>query len=542
MEGGGAMSMYRIVEFRGPALLVAIVAASLAAGCGKICPEGTVRVGDFCKRVDPDVIVVEDVIITTDVSGDEGGGDSAGDSAAVDISDATGQDVAGHDDSPVDTGHPIEYPGDYIGKACNKPSECSSETWPDGLCLSWPKGFCAMPGCATGLTCPEGSLCMNLAAGSNSAVCTIPCVDDSDCRSQKDALGNGYACKKVPDPTGVFRSICYMELANPMHAGGTCQAHEDCADAMGCLPNFDGGYCAVLSCDASNPCPAGTVCTRLQGRGVCMKSCVANEDCAETRPCAAGDSDCTDGVALSRACVEMKNIVTLDTVKVCGSGTVGKGIGEQCLNETECKSGKCNVSYTGKCTDFATTGRRCLSDADCAISMALCAQLAADTYGFCTADCGTSQCTADQSVCVMTMKDENTMGGMCVPACEPSDPADPFSESDCWEEAGLRCMWGDTKFQPNVRSCVRIDPGDPGMSCRNDDQCYSGNCVGEGDSTDGVCAIDCLSGDKCPFPTICQTVGQARLCMKRCQSTPDCPGTMTCAVSTTGDYCAPASM
>lgn len=535
------MTAYRIPEIAFPVILL-VLSLVPGAGCGKVCPEGTVRVGDFCKRVDPDVVVVPDVIITTDVPFDVSGDDIAADVAIDDADDVATVDNGHADVPPVDPGNTVEYPGDYIGKACNKPSECTSETWPDGKCLSWPKGFCAMPGCDTGLACPEETTCMNLAAGSNSALCTLLCDDDSDCRAQVDALGNGYACKLVPDPAGTFQSVCYMEAGDASQVGGTCQAHEDCADRMGCLPNFDGGYCAVLFCDAANPCPGGTVCTRLQGRGVCMKTCLENDDCEETRPCTDEDVGCVDSVSLSRACIEMKNAVTLDKVKVCGSGTVGKEIGEQCLNETECVSGKCNVSYTGKCTDFPTTGRRCLSDADCAISKALCAQNSADTYGFCTADCGTSNCNTSGSFCVVTMVDEDSLGGMCLPSCQQTNPDDPASESSCWEEAGLRCMWGDTKFQPNVRTCVRIDPGDPGMSCRNDSQCYSGNCVGEGDATDGVCAINCLADDLCPFPTVCQSVGGQKLCMRRCQSAPDCPGTMICNTSTFVDYCAPSSI
>ncbi len=521
-----------------PMLLVAFI-LMVGSGCGKVCPEGTIRVGDYCKRVNPDVVVVPDVIITSDIVVDSVD-DDASEIVGPDAADTVSQDLLKDDGGKVDTNDPIEYPGDYIGRACNKPSECSSSTWPDGKCLSWPKGFCAMPGCDADLVCPEGSVCMGLAAGSNSALCTITCEDDSDCRQQTDALGNGYSCKKVPDPDGVFQSVCYMEAGDANDVGGPCQAHEDCLGRMGCLPNFDGGYCAELTCDAANPCPDGTVCTRLQGRGVCMKTCVTGDDCLETRPCTEDDIDCTDGVVLSRACIQMKSAIDLSKVMVCGSGTVGKEIGEQCLNETECKSGKCNVSYTGKCSDFMQTGRRCLSDVDCAITKAICAQNPADTYGFCTADCGFTQCAS--SVCVMSLKDESTLAGMCVPQCQPLNPEDPFSESDCWEEAGLRCMWGDTKFQPNVRSCVRIDPGDPGMNCRNDSECYSGNCIGEDVGTDGVCAMNCLSGDTCPFPTVCQTVGDARLCMKRCLSGPDCPGTMTCQVNTMGDYCVPASM
>lgn len=539
------MIRFDLAGVAGAALIVAFFGN---AGCVSLkCPEGTIRVGDYCKRVDPDVIVSKDVVIVTDTIDPDAAVDVLDSGGNPDLMDAgdEGGDVAGDISDvdavePEDVGNPDLYPGGYIGMACNTPAVCRGEGWPDGKCLSWPRGFCAMPGCDIDLVCPEGTECMNLAAGSTGAFCTVACDDVSDCRDVRDALGNGYACKKVPDPDGVFKSICYMEGGEAREVGGPCQTHEDCLGPMGCLPNFDGGYCAVLTCDAENPCPEGSLCTRLQGAGVCLKACQESSECEVSLECVDGEEGCVDGQrALSRACIQMKNAINLDPIKVCGSGTVGKGIGEQCLNETECKTGKCNVSYTGTCSDFDLTGRRCRSDADCAISSAICRQSSEETYGFCTASCGTTACTTDQSVCVMTLDDSNEMVGLCLPACQPSNPDDPFSESDCWEEAGLRCFWGDTKFQPNVRSCVRIDPGDPGMSCRQDDECYSGNCIGETGQSDGFCTMPCLDGDLCPFPTVCQTVGDVRLCMKRCASIPDCPGSMTCQTSIVGDYCKP---
>jgi hypothetical protein len=518
------------------------MSAIQSAGCGSLkCPEGTVRVGDFCKRVDPDTGINNDIIITVDTEDprDSSEGDVP-DDVRVDVTGDTNGDVvvdAGDATLIEDVGDVSQYPAGYVGKACNTPAACRSDGWPDGKCLSWPKGFCAMPGCDEDLVCPDNTVCMNLAAGSTGAVCTLSCVDDSDCREIKDALGNGYACKRIADPNGVYKSICFMEKVDPMHVGGPCAAHEACADGMGCLPNFDGGYCAVLNCDEANGCPAGTECVRLQGRGVCLESCATSEDCAESRECTVADVDCVGQVQLSRACVEMKNFITLDKTKVCGSGTVGKSVGEQCLNETECKSGKCNVSYTGTCSDFDVTNRRCLLDSDCSITKAICRQSSADTYGFCSGSCSrtVNSCT-EQSVCVETLVND-VLTGMCVPGCTPTNPEDPFSESDCWEEAGLRCMWGDTLFQPNVRSCVRIDEGDPGMSCRRDTDCYSGQCIGKTATDDGTCTMACIDGSKCPFPTICEDVDSAKLCMKRCQATPDCPGTMYCKVGTSGDYC-----
>ncbi|HPV04019.1 MAG TPA: hypothetical protein PLC24_05580 [Myxococcota bacterium] len=528
----------------GAAVIIAMALFVGLPGCGgKVCPPGTVREGDFCRRVKDDVPIEKDVVIVIDAGNDSDSQDVVSDPGndreePTDVVlDPGGMDLV----EPEDTGNPDKYPAGYIGMACNTAAVCRNEGWPDGSCLSWPRGFCAMPGCQDGVACPEGTTCMNLAAGANGAYCTVTCQQASDCRDTVDLLGNKYACKLVPDPSNIFKSICYMEVGEASEVGGPCQAHEHCQGAMGCLPNFDGGYCAVLSCDASNPCPEGTACTRLQGRGVCLKSCVDSQDCGHSVACQDGDEGCVGGSRqLSRACIDMKSALTGQTMKVCGSGTVGKPIGEQCLNETECKSGKCNVSYTGTCTDFDFTGRRCTTDADCAITKAICRQSSLQTFGFCTANCGPTTCTVDQSICVMTLADEDSLKGLCLPRCVPSNPEDPFSESDCWEEAGLRCMYGDTKFQPGVRSCVRIDPGDPGTNCRQDDECYSSNCIGFTGSTDGFCTMPCLADDLCPFPTICETVGGSRLCMKRCMATPDCPGTMKCVTSTVGDYCAPA--
>jgi len=504
MPTGKSAAGFEPMRARGAsALAVAVLAATVLAlpGCGQglVCPAGTVKYGNTCKAAD-DSGPQDDVVLPEILPPDEGPGD-----VPAEVADLPGETTPGDalpDPVHVDT-PPAEivYPGGVIGKKCQLSTDCRNEEITKGSCLAWSKGYCTLKDCGAGgsATCPSGSVCMGIAL--DQPACAQTCESDADCR-----VGDGYACKLLPDPSGALVRICH-QVKTPGLPGDGCSTPADCAGPAGCLATFTGGYCAVLACGADTPCADGTRCVLLGGAPLCLKGC-------------ATDADCQVGADVPRGCIDRRDAVSGDKVKVCGSSVKGGPIGAQCLNETECDSGRCDIAATGLCS---ASQRPCKVDLDCG-STEVCAQDSSKTYGYCTAECSSSKpCPAGQSLCVETLVPGTTVGkGLCTPGCT--------AETECRTEAGLDCRYGDPLLSPGRYACAALALREIGTICSSDADCRLGNCLGGSASSTGYCSAKCadLYLGRCPFPTACQTADNVYKCLVRCLSDADCIGDTRC--------------
>jgi hypothetical protein len=388
---------------------------------------------------------------------------------------------------------PEAYPGGFVGKACNGEADCKVGGV-DGDCLNWVKGYCSVMDCGSGgVTCPEGSVCMGMTA--KQTACAVACDGDADCR-----VAEAYACKALLDSAGLTVHACWQVKKQGGPAEG-CDGPQDCAGAATCLTNFSGGYCAVQFCAGDAGCPEGTHCVKQNKVPTCLKACEAKTDCVVP-----GD--------LPRECIKLNSIDTGDKVGVCGSGTLGVQIGQQCLNDSECTSFDCHVVATGSCS---ATPFGCLVDNDCP-ETEVCVPSPGATYGYCTLACS-APCTG-QNYCVGGA----AMGkGECLPGCSAK------GDAACRAEAGLSCIYGAPIGYPQGHyACARIGIGALGGACASVGDCTSGQCLSAAGGK-GYCTGPCTLG-YCPFPTSCQKVDGQDRCLLMCLSGDDCPAGQACSI------------
>jgi hypothetical protein len=497
--------------WQGTAILAISGLASLCiAGCGGLdCPAGTVKRGDTCVTAD-DLNPGEGIIVTEVVDRDSRDESLESDVEGQELPPGDGVDP-GPDSSGKDLSTPEVFPGGVIGMACQKLSDCQNETIPDGVCLGWENGYCTLLGCTdAGKSCPEGSLCMGIAI--DRPACATTCETDADCR-----IADGYACKLLPDLAGEMVRICH-QVQNQGSPGEGCIGPQDCAGAQGCMTNFKGGYCAVLSCgEGQEPCPEGSVCARVGGKGVCLRSCETGDDCQVP-----GD--------WPRGCSELRSAITGDRIKACASGTTGVAVGEQCLNDTECLSTRCWITYVGKCAPENETSPGCARNGDCDLD--ICIEKTEWSFGFCTSACNISTPCPAPSYCVELLGDGGLLQGTCVVPCG--------DEGACRAEAGLECKYGDPVSASGRTACVFLAPGDIGSSCVEAADCKSGECLKALGAAHGVCTkTGCADFGRCPFPTTCAQRADSYKCYLRCRSGNDCPPGQSCVTEGATQFCAP---
>ena len=478
----------------GPWALVLVALGIGAAGCKKSsgleCPAGTVQQGGTCVANGEDQVQHEGIVVP-DVGQPEPGPDPLPEAVADAPDDGTSEATPEVLDILPDVAAPEVFPGGVIGMKCKLDADCTGADF-EGVCLDWVKGYCSVLGCSTGSPCPDGSVC--LAMTSNDAACAASCETDADCR-----VGDGYACKSVPDPTGTLVHVCY-QVKLKGGPGDGCKGPQDCAGAAGCLTNFAGGYCAQLQCDTDASCPADTHCVKLNKTSTCLKACAVADDCAVTG-------------ALPRACVQMVSIETGEKVGVCGSGTLGLAIGAACKNDSECASFECHIAFTGVCS--GNDPRGCKVDKECPAA-SICLQSPDATRGYCTVSC--------QGVCsgMNYCLGGTTQGqGECLPGC--TSKGDP----KCPTASGLGCVFGAPIGLPNGHyACGLVMPGAFGATCKVVSDCMGGQClVAAGGS--GYCTGGCTFG-YCPFPTWCQATGGQSRCLLLCSDDGDCPDGESC--------------
>lgn len=206
-------------------------------------------------------------------------------------------------------GTPIDVP---VGSACADDFACG----PGGHCATeLPGGYCTLD--CTSTACPSGSGCFSV--GNNQSLCFQTCTNLSECRASEGyicdadqtcypgaadggAASDGGAVRDggaasdggtaardggIALDGGVARdggSVADGGVASDggvagiREIGAACTAASQCAG--GACMGLPGGYCTMMGCSTSSPCPSGSECFGLNPSGsACFKSCTAPAQC-----------------------------------------------------------------------------------------------------------------------------------------------------------------------------------------------------------------------------------------------------------------------
>lgn len=183
-----------------------------------------------------------------------------------------------------------------LGDACAVHGDCTSGSCLAGMCVQscdWPAGGCPggfyCDGEATG-ACGAG-VCLRGLGGAGAL--GDACSEHADCSNLYCFLG---LCSEPCDPSTVgscpgggscqVASLpCRGACSTAGSLGDPCRGNTDCASAL-CAEAAGLQFCTQI-CDASSPCPTGTVCTGAGAVNICVPDggalggeCAQNEDCA----------------------------------------------------------------------------------------------------------------------------------------------------------------------------------------------------------------------------------------------------------------------
>jgi hypothetical protein len=148
-------------------------------------------------------------------------------------------------------------------------------------------------------------------------------------------------------PTGKLGSTCSSD--NPCDNGG-------CATEQSGYPV--GGYCAGACTPAASSCPSWGTCIPVvwsEAPGICMVPCSNRDMCREGWSCEAFPLQPFRGTGG-------------DVVYVCWqAGSVGKGLGTECVNDRDCLSQLCrpDAQQTSRCSAACDDGHPCLTGSHC---------------------------------------------------------------------------------------------------------------------------------------------------------------------------------
>jgi hypothetical protein len=215
--------------------------------------------------------------------------------------------------STVDGGSSSVVP---VGAACAGDGDCNG-----GLCATdLPGGYCTQTACDT-TPCPSGSVCFNIGGGESA--CFKSCTSPSECR-----VSEGYTCDA--DDT------CYPDTTTPSDGGTTttdgggatgtgavgaaCTAGNQCAGG-GCL-QLPGGYCTMMGCSSSRPCPTGSTCFGIgNSQTACFKNCTSPSECRESEGYTCdSDNTCYTGPSGGGPCSSTNPTGTCPSGQVCSNG------------------------------------------------------------------------------------------------------------------------------------------------------------------------------------------------------------------------------
>ena len=306
--------------------------------------------------------------------------------------------------------------------------------------------------------------------------------------------------------------------------GEACDGNEACATGL-CSDTGDGARRCTQACDVTRPdldCPAGFYCVQGDGcEGLCVpgragdgadgSACTADTDCASLLCVADDDSGGTCRTPCqvdTGAC--LLGEICAPLVGECGGCVaarlsppdLGRGVGEQCSADADCRSGDCNNS-----DPMPFCSRACTTDEDCGTALHCSAGACVrghregmgsrcETNDDCSPDTGCAH-RADQSWCTIL--------------CDGAD--------DC--PIGFSCS-------PSTGGDVCApDLGLIGDHCDDDSQCVSGQC-----HASGVCVRACDASSPCSTGLGCARLedGGESLCVSPVTLMPPPAGDEGCAV------------
>ena len=292
---------------------------------------------------------------------------------------------------------------------------------------------------------------------------------DNDCNEMVDevCLPLGEACTDGAECVG---GVC---AGTP--AGFVCsQPCDPMRPLVGCPPSF---YCASEpgSCDgfcvpgAVGMAPLETTCTADTdcGSGLCRDPGDGRRRCLD--PCRGDRGDCLDG----DVCVASDGACSV-CIEASSFGSM-RGLGEVCMDSTQCRSGLCVVrDGVGECAEPCMgASRRCDEGFACVDGNCL-LQREQPVGGPCvtSADCALDAVCAAQG-------DRN----WCTATCSADAPC----------PLGFECV------DVGSMICAPIG-GLVGEGCTSDMECSTGMC------RDGACTVPCSSADRCGPGFLCEAL------------------------------------
>lgn len=346
-----------------------------------------------------------------------------------------------------------------VGSLCTVDDDCQGTGM---ICrthesTTWRGGYCSA-GCATGLSCPQGSHCSVMASkdGAQGGLCYQDCTSDADCGRTGfrcwDANGDGTPecagwaggsgtigdpCDALDACGGGEAGLCFLAPAYPLgYCSESCDGRA-CSGSNHCSHNpddpndpnrfcMDAGCCSEFTlCDLDEiegnnypPCPAGSSCRSVStlSLGSNVGACAADvPPCGPTTPCP-DDTFCSEdqnGLCLlcagAEQCRDDYDCYDLDKTgdRECWPSAKGSGApGTPCTRLRDCTGGvhgRCAVEDArghfrgGMCTwDCSDPDVRCPAGSACVNTVANVP--GAQSHRWCLPTCSSdSQCRAGYS-------------------------------------------------------------------------------------------------------------------------------------------------
>jgi hypothetical protein len=386
----------------------------------------------------------------------------------------------------------------------------------NGICALYPGSGsdCTVTGCPSGQECVSGS-CQGVVG--DGTICA-PCTDSSQCGGASDF------CLGYPDGAGYCGRSCASD-ANC--EGGRCvgtSGGNQCVRIVGGTPS-----CATSpgGCTRDTDCSSGQICRS----GACVAQPTGGT--AIGGGCSAG-TDCNSGLCVGSVCTQSCDSLNPtgacptgfycdEDVSTCGNGYclaggVGAGaITESCSADTDCASLVCD---RGTCSEACTPGGAvgCPAGFACQAGTLAC-QGACHRSGAPGDECIVNEdCTS--SICA-TQGDRS----FCTQLCDPATP--------CPDRFTCTPVGGETSV------CIP-DFGGLGSMCENNEECVSGICAAEADTT--YCTRVCDDVTPCPTGTY-ECVATSDPMTRVCRPTaPTMAGGCGCVAAGSGGSMAPLAL
>ena len=243
----------------------------------------------------------------------------------------------------------------------------------------------------------------------------------------------------------------------PGPIGAACTGNAQCESGFcagtGLDPRLTDGYCTILACGDTNPCPAGSTCVAVGA----LKACFAS---------------CDPGTVVCRDTLVCQPLSTDPLAAICAPG---------CAADADCPAGGVCETATSICTPPPTCdpgAPSCPTDFSCFPTTV------SPTGGYCFVSCDDPVACKDSEVCQPF--GPGAPDGVCVPP--------PCTDNaDC--PAGATCAPQTTSLN----------------YCAVPEVCPAGTCTGTGETcVSGLCLSSCSAG--AAGDTECTTIHPGLLC------------------------------